>query len=116
MQIRLARKEDKEAVLSLAAELLNTANEKAGHPLISVSDVGSHVFDQLLSTEYAKIFVAEENNTVVGMATIYILPTLRRKKPQGKLEELVVTKKWRGKGVGKQLFQAALDYCKQHNA
>lgn len=115
MKIRLARKQDKTQVLNLIAELMNTAHKTFGTPMISSGDLPQDVFGELLKRGDVKIFVAEENNNLIGLATLYIIPVMRRIKPRAELEELIVTEKKRGKGIGKKLLEIALKYCKDNN-
>lgn len=115
MKIRFAKKEDKNHVLNLIVELMNNGYKRQGKPLISPKDLPQDMFDKLLKRDDIKIFVAEENKNIVGLATLYIIPLLRRKKPRGELEELVVTKTLRRKGIGKKLLQTVIEYCKKHN-
>lgn len=114
MTIRFATKKDKDAVMDLIAELMNNTCKLQGNLLITTEDLPKHMFDELLKRNDVKIFLAEEDNTTVGLATLYIIPLLRRKTPRGELEELVVTKSMRRKGIGKKLLQAVIDYCKEH--
>ncbi len=58
-------------------------------------------------------WVAESKGVVIGTAICYIRFSTW-KGPVLYLEDLIVTKSMRGKGVGKLLFDACLDYAK-HN-
>jgi GNAT superfamily N-acetyltransferase len=61
------------------------------------------------------IFVAEEAEKVLGVITFYILPSTRHGSHRGHIEDCVVSKTARGKGVGTQLLDAVKEYCKQNN-
>lgn len=116
MTIRNARREDKKHILSLQDELLTEVarvkKEKPTHQ--KVEDVGSQLFDKTFDHETIKYFVAEENGEIVGLATLVVYPLVRRGQYRAKLEELVVTGKMRGKGVGAQLLQTVIQYCKDN--
>jgi N-acetylglutamate synthase-like GNAT family acetyltransferase len=114
MNIREAGKEDKDAILSLLDELLNCVVAKGGHPSPSTNnrDTQGKLFDELLQRNDVKIFVVEENGKIVGVADVFIVPLMRRGYYQAKIEDLVVTEKMRGKGVGSKLFNYIIEYCK----
>jgi GNAT superfamily N-acetyltransferase len=57
-------------------------------------------------------FVAEENNTIIGFALYYIRYSTW-KGQRMYLEDLVVTEKARGKGVGKLLLDALITEAKE---
>lgn len=61
-----------------------------------------------------KIEVAE-NSQRVGRAFLYIIKNDLHEEPYGLLEDLYVEEAYRGRGVGKKLFQAVLDEAKNHN-
>ena len=115
MTIRLAKPSDKNQILELVVELANHIYDLTKKPRVSIADLGVRAFDEILKRDDIKFFVAEDKNVLVGFASLYILPNIRREKPKGEIEEFVITKKYRGKGVGKKLFQTVLDYCKSHN-
>ena len=115
MIIRFAAKKDKKQVLQLIAELMNNAYKMTGKPLISTKDLPQDIFEKLVKRGDVKIFVAEENDKLVGLATLYIIPIMRRTKPRGELEELVVTEDKRGQGIGRKLFEKVLQFCKENN-
>lgn len=115
MTIRFANPKDKKGVLNLIAELMNHAYKRQGKPQITIADLPQKTFDMLLKRNDFKIFLAEENDSVIGLATLYIIHVLRKTKPRGELEELVVTENMRGKGIGKRLLQAVIDYCRKNN-
>ena len=57
-------------------------------------------------------FVAEEENTIVGFALYYVRYSTW-KGQRMYLEDIVVTEKARGKGIGKLLFDALISEAKQ---
>ncbi|HSA83275.1 MAG TPA: GNAT family N-acetyltransferase [Patescibacteria group bacterium] len=114
--VRIATKEDKTDVLRLLDELLTHVEESQGYGSHEPTErVGSSLFDELIVDDKFKIFVAEEDGNVVGAATLFLYPIIRRGQYRGQLEELVVTKSMRGKGAGSKLLEAVKDYCKNNN-
>ncbi len=60
-------------------------------------------------------FIAEENNVILGIAIYYI----RYSTWKGKciyLEDIVVTESYRGKGIGKVLFESVMKATLEQNA
>jgi len=116
VEVRLATQDDKKDVLSLLDELLTHIEETQKYGSHEPAEVvGSVLFDELIKKDTFKIFVAEENGNIVGVATLFAYPILRRGQYRGQLEELVVTKNMRSKGVGSKLLEAVKDYCKNNN-
>jgi ribosomal protein S18 acetylase RimI-like enzyme len=68
-------------------------------------------FKSILASESIHFFIAElENGQIVGMLTIAVYKT-----PSGIkvwIEDVVVDEAHRGKGIGKELMLAAIDYSK----
>ena len=115
MTIRFAKKEDKKQVLQLLDELLTDISCVLGtkpthQPVVKA---GNEIFDDVLKRNDFKIFVAEDNKKILGIATVFLYPVVRRGHYRAQIEELIVNKSSRGKGVGSKLLQAVLLYCKK---
>jgi GNAT superfamily N-acetyltransferase len=106
MTIRTATMQDKDNVLKLFDEFnsLLKANE-------TLSEKSSAIFDEIVSRNDTKIFIAEEDGQVLGITTLYLLPNIRHGWHRGHIEDFFVTADSRGKGVGTQLFNGVKDYC-----
>ena len=116
INVRQAIAEDKKDVLSLLDEFLTHIEESKGYGSHEPTEVvGSKLFDDLISEDKFKIFVAEEEGKIIGVATLFLYPIIRRGQYRGQLEELVVTKSMRGKGAGSKLLEAVKDYCENNN-
>ena len=117
MIIRLAKQSDKEQILSLQDELLSSVakakNQKSTHQ--QVKKVGNELFDKTFNEDVVKYFVAEENGKIIGLATLVVYPLVRRGQYRSKLEELVVTERMRGKGIGSIILKEVIKYCKDNN-
>ncbi len=59
---------------------------------------------QLLATPDARILVAEGQGDIVGMATLQVLVSTAEGGPVGLVEDVVVDRDWRGRGVGSALL------------
>lgn len=117
MTIRFATANDKLGVLALMDELGEEINLRRGYSPhnAEASRVGSGMFDEVISRSDAMIFIAEENGKLNGLMTFYLLPNLRHGFYSGHVEDIVVSKAYRRKGVGTALFYALKKYCKEHN-
>ncbi|MGI8420057.1 MAG: GNAT family N-acetyltransferase [Candidatus Levyibacteriota bacterium] len=117
MKIRLAQPTDTEAVLKLLDEIGEENNKKVGYSPhnTEAQKVGGPIYEEILSRKDTMIFVAEEDAEIVGVVTFYILPNLRHGGHRGHIEDCVVSKKVRGKGIGSKLFDAVKEYCRQNN-
>lgn len=108
--IRNGTKQDAQAILDLITEL--AVFEKEPDALeITVADIEKDGFSE---NPRFKIFVAEENENIIGIALFYE----RYSTWKGKtihLEDLIVTQSKRKLGVGKALYTAVLNYAYKHN-
>lgn len=104
-KIRIACKKDFYEVLKLIKELADFENEPNAVQ-VTVADLETDYENKLFSC-----LVAEAQNTIVGIALYYN----RYSTWKGKtihLEDLMVTKNERGKGVGKALLNAVVEKAK----
>lgn len=105
--IRQAITEDCPAMLDLIKEL--AAYEKAPEEVtVTLEEFVDAGFG---SQPVWGAFVAELENKIVGLSLYYV----RYSTWKGQrlyLEDLIVTEKLRGKGIGKSLFDKTLDYAK----
>ncbi|NQY27883.1 MAG: GNAT family N-acetyltransferase [Flavobacteriaceae bacterium] len=107
-KIRMAKSDDMSAVLKLIKELADFENEPNAVE-VSVADLVNDYENKLFSC-----LVAEAQSTIVGIALYYH----RYSTWKGKtihLEDLMVTKNQRGKGVGKALLNAVVEKAKAAN-
>ena len=104
--VRLAKLEDQ----NRCAELLEVL-AKATSDLHKIFD--PKTFKNLISNERGSLVVAEENGTVLGMASISFNLALRYNGEYCQLEELVVDKEARGKNVGGLLIEETIKLAKK---
>jgi GNAT superfamily N-acetyltransferase len=104
-KIRDAIKSDMKSVLKLIKEL--ALFEKEPNEVIITEE--QLILDGFNNNPKFKCFVAEVKSEIVGMALIY--PRYSTwKGPAIHLEDLIVTKKYRGKGIGFSLFSRFIEY------
>ncbi|SEP76028.1 GNAT family N-acetyltransferase [Flavobacterium urocaniciphilum] len=110
LQIRKGTPEDMPAVLELITELAVFEKEPDA-VVITAEDL---VRDGFTSTPLFHTFVAEENNTIIGVALYYY----RYSTWKGKtihLEDLIVKEKNRGTGAGFALYSEIIKQGKKDN-
>jgi len=110
MNIRFATPQDKEQILKLMDEF-NALIKAEDIP----SKIGGAMFDEIINRDDNKIFVVEENNKIIGTATVYLLPNIRHGRHQGYVKDFFITEKMRRKGVGTTLFEEIKNYCHKNN-
>ena len=62
------------------------------------------------------VFVARTGSRPVGMVTVQLNVSTAEGGYSGLLEDMVVTRDWRGKGIGKKLVHRAREWCLEKNA
>lgn len=120
MTIRFAEPNDKDQVLQLLDELVAEVNKRrvatGNAPKIESDQIArGRLYEEEILRDDVKIFVAEEDNKLIGMAEFFIVPNLRRGYYRGEIESFVVTEKIRGKGIGTKLLNAIFNFCKENN-
>jgi len=108
--IRTGRKEDLPRVLELIKEL--ATYERAAHEVINTVPLMEQ--DGFGPNPIFGFFVAEKNNVIVGIALYY----WRYSTWKGKrlyLEDIVITEKERGHGIGKALFDRTMEHALDEN-
>jgi len=108
LNIRIAKKEDCPRLMELVNEL--ALFEKAPDEVtVTMDEFEAAGFG---NNPVWKAFVAEDNDFIVGFALYYIRYSTW-KGYRLYLEDLLVTESYRGKGVGKLLFEQALKETKE---
>lgn len=108
IKLRIAIKEDCPQLLELVKELalFEKAPEEVTVSLQEFEDAGFG------SNPIWKAFVVEDNNAIIGFALYYV----RYSTWKGNrlyLEDLIVTENYRGKGIGKLLFNQVIQEAKE---
>ena len=101
--IRKAEAQDRNACLALLDVLRADVTEQT-----SGEDVAD-TFTSLITAERGAVFVAQEQDQILGMATVSFNLAMRYGGEYCQLEELIVTPQARGKNVGGLLVQATVD-------
>jgi ribosomal protein S18 acetylase RimI-like enzyme len=107
--VREARESDLPAIKSLLAELIDALDDTEGIDI----HVASENCSSLLKTAGSDFLVAEVEGTPIGFINFTVRQTVLHGSPSGLIDELVVAKEHRGKGIGERLVLATIEECKQ---
>lgn len=71
------------------------------------------IFKKMKSYPDYKIYVAEDENVIVGTFALAIMDNIAHLgSPSGLVEDVVVSAKMQGKGIGKKMMETAMDLCR----
>ena len=109
MLIRPAAEKDIPSVLSLYAQL-----EPNRESTVSISKA-AEIFRIIESYPNYHIYIAEHDGEVIGTFSLAIMDNLAHFGARsGLIEDVVVDEKQRGKGIGKEMMQYAMELCRQN--
>jgi N-acetylglutamate synthase-like GNAT family acetyltransferase len=102
MAVRVAKAGDLEAVLGLLKEL---NPDDLSHP-----QEQKQIFEKIQQLPHLDIIVADFDDRVVGTCYLNVIPNLTRgARPYAILENVVVTRELRGRGIGREMLSYALN-------
>jgi GNAT superfamily N-acetyltransferase len=107
--IREARKSDLPAIRRLLAELVNAMDDTECIDMRTTLKTWEH----LLKDTKSHLLVATARATPIGLIHFTIRQTVLHRSPSAMIDELVVTKEYQGKGIGKQLVLTSIEKCKR---
>jgi GNAT superfamily N-acetyltransferase len=107
LEIRAATQTDLPSILALYVEV-----EDDGR-VLSIEQARS-IFARIKSYPDYKVYVAMLGGSIIGTFALLIMDNLAHMgTPSGVVEDVVVQRDWRGKGVGKQMVRFAMDRCRE---
>jgi len=107
--VREATESDLPAIGKLLEELVNAMDNAEGID----PGIAARTCEQVLNDASSHILVAATEGMPVGFINFTVRQTILHQNPSGLIDELVVAEEYRGKGVGKQLVQAAIEKCRR---
>ena len=107
--IREAKESDLLAIGQLTLELIETMSDTEG---IDIKLIAENCRN-LLSEANSHILVAEIEGVVVGFVNFTTRKTILHRGLSGLIDELIIAKSYRGKGIGKQLLLSAIKKSRQ---
>ena len=112
-RIRLAEERDVPRIVELYRELTisDSAVEHSRNPSLADYQL---IFAEIRADRRQKLFVAELQGEPVGTIVLLVVPNLSHNgTPWAFLENLIVTEKHRGKGLGRMLLEHAVERARQ---
>lgn len=110
IKVRPAEQKDKEKLTVLMYEYIVDFYKRPKPPVEKVH----HIFDLLLKKDEGIQFVAENEEDLLGFATLYFTYSTTRADRITVMNDLYVIEADRGKGVAQELFQACENYTKSN--
>jgi ribosomal protein S18 acetylase RimI-like enzyme len=107
--IRKAKKSDLPAIKKLLAELTDAMDDTECVDM----RVAPKAWEHLLEDARSHFLVATAQGIPVGLIHFTIRQTVLHRSPSAMIDELVVTKEYRGRGIGRQLVLAAIERSRQ---
>ncbi|MFZ0034256.1 MAG: GNAT family N-acetyltransferase [Sedimentisphaerales bacterium] len=104
-----AKESDLPAIKGLLAELVNAIQDSESLDINKA--MGNCRI--LLNDANCNLLVAKVGDSVVGFINFTTRKTALHLAPSGLIDELIVSEKYRGQGIGRQLISAAVDKCRQ---
>ena len=117
MRVRFATKQDKARVLSLFTQLGLIINQKLGKNYPKNENArkyGSVNYDQVMKSKHIKIFVIEDKNKIIGVASFFVFTDMISGEKFAHIDDFIIDKPFRGCGFGKKLMNGILDYAKKY--
>jgi ribosomal protein S18 acetylase RimI-like enzyme len=107
--IREAKDSDLLTIGKLTLELIETMENTEG---IDIKLIAENCQNFLSEANY-HILVAEIEGTIVGFVSFTTRKTILHRGLSGLIDELIVAKSYRGKGIGRQLLSSAIKKSRQ---
>lgn len=107
IRIRPATPEDIREMTDLLEELFSIEADFSPDPLKQAKGIAL-----LLTSASAGVFVAQKTRQIVGMVTVQAVISTAEGGRSGLMEDLIVTKSLRGKGIGSALFAMVQTWCR----
>jgi len=107
--VELATEADLPSIKPLLLELMDVMDNTEGFDVEqSFENCGV-----LIKDPAHHMLVAKDKDTVVGFVNFTTRKTIMHPRPSGLIDELIVSRSYRGLGIGKQLLLAAIQKCRE---
>jgi GNAT superfamily N-acetyltransferase len=82
---------------------------------VRAHELGKRNYDEAMKRDDRRVFVAEEQAVILGVATFFILTDFITGKPFAHIDDFVVDKAVRKMGIGSQLLEFIKTYAKKQD-
>lgn len=107
--IESAKSDDVPKIRQLLLDLIEAIDDSEEFDVESAMDNCRHMIDD----QNSYILLARLGEDIVGLINFTTRKTILHRAPSSLIDELVVTKVHRGKGIGKQLIEAAIEKSRE---
>lgn len=114
MKTRVATQDDCERVLALLNQLGEIVNEKVSFDPDNVRahELGRPVYQAAMNREDQMVFVIEDGGEIAGAATFLVFTDFISGKRYGHIDDFIIDKARRGRGLGTKFLKYILRYAK----
>lgn len=81
----------------------------------TATEKGGSVFDVIIDSPNSAIFLAHDDGTYIGIATIHKIPQIRKGRYCAEIEEMFVEPTYQGKGVAMPLIDAMVNWAREND-
>jgi len=113
INFRIAEISDTRELLRILSARQNESNKLHGGNSNPVMTSGESIFHKILKDKNFDIVVGQNGKKIISTLTIYRLPRIRQGGYFAIIEDVLVDKKYRDKGYGKQMMKYAISLCKK---
>jgi len=107
--IEIATEADLPSIKPLLLELMDVMDSTEGFDM----EQGVKNCGILIKDPNHHFLLAKDKNKVVGLINFTTRKTILHPRPSGLIDELVVSRSHRGRGIGKNLLLAAIEKCRK---
>lgn len=119
MSIRIAKIEDWEVIKDLNTQLFEYEHERFDDSLnLNWPEEHESYYKNVITKDNYCTFVYSDNDKIVAYVVIcfYDRPNYRASARKAEIENIFISEKFRGQGIGSELLKAAEEWAKSKNA
>jgi len=91
-------------------------NPEGDHSSTSAKDNGTEMFKSVVSSENGAIYLAENEGKYIGVASVYLIPQVRKGEFCAEIEEIYIEEEFWGTGVSALLLDEVSKWAKSKSA
>jgi GNAT superfamily N-acetyltransferase len=111
MEFGIGNKYDLVGILELLKQLVENTGSSDNFDLKCANKIWENIENNNI-----KYFLAKDNCKIIGSCYVCIIPNLTYNgKSIGYIENVIVDKNYRKKGIGKKIMEMAIEYAKENN-